>query len=78
MRWITSRIILMASTYLTSQTLYSRVLVAAFCVLTIVLTVLLRASLRKLHGLLRAGRFDHLFPADQMVPALAKSLKLTT
>jgi GT2 family glycosyltransferase/lipopolysaccharide/colanic/teichoic acid biosynthesis glycosyltransferase len=55
---VVAAIILMASTYLTSQTVYSRVLVAAFCVLTVVLTVVLRAGLRKLHGLVRAGRFD--------------------
>ncbi|MCK4410466.1 MAG: glycosyltransferase [Candidatus Eisenbacteria sp.] len=51
-------IILMASTFLTSRTIYSRVLVAAFCVLAVVLTVVLRMGLRKLHGLVRAGRFD--------------------
>ena len=51
-------IILMASTYLTSRTVYSRVLVGAFCVLAIVLTVSLRMGLRRLHGLVRAGRFD--------------------
>jgi lipopolysaccharide/colanic/teichoic acid biosynthesis glycosyltransferase len=51
-------IILMASTFLTPEAVYSRVLVAAFCVLAVVLTVFLRMGLRKLHGLVRAGRFD--------------------
>jgi GT2 family glycosyltransferase/lipopolysaccharide/colanic/teichoic acid biosynthesis glycosyltransferase len=55
---VVAAIILMASTYLTYQTVYSRVLVAAFCVLTVLLTVVLRAGLRKLHSLVRAGRFD--------------------
>jgi lipopolysaccharide/colanic/teichoic acid biosynthesis glycosyltransferase len=48
----------MASTFLISVTAYSRVLVGAFCVLAVVLTVGLRMGLRKLHGLVRAGRFD--------------------
>ena len=51
-------IILMASTFLTSRTVYSRVLIAAFCVLAVVLTIFLRMGLKKLHGLVRAGRFD--------------------
>jgi len=55
---VVAAIILMASTFLTSQIVYSRVLVGAFCVLAVVLTVLLRVVLRKTHGLVRAGRFD--------------------
>jgi len=55
---VVAAIILMASTYLTSRTVYSRVLVGAFCVLSVVLAVVLRVWLRKLHGLVRAGRFD--------------------
>jgi GT2 family glycosyltransferase/lipopolysaccharide/colanic/teichoic acid biosynthesis glycosyltransferase len=55
---VVAAIILMASTFLTSQTVYSRILVGAFCVLAIVLTVLFRVALRRLHGLMRAGRFD--------------------
>ncbi|MEA3408985.1 MAG: sugar transferase, partial [Candidatus Eisenbacteria bacterium] len=51
-------VILMASTFLTSINIYSRVLVGAFCVLTIMLTVALRMWLQKLHGVVRAGRFD--------------------
>jgi GT2 family glycosyltransferase/lipopolysaccharide/colanic/teichoic acid biosynthesis glycosyltransferase len=50
--------ILMASTFIASQTLYSRVLVLAFCGLAVVVTVLFRLVLRRLHGFLRAGRFD--------------------
>ncbi len=55
---VVSAIILMASTYLTSQTVYSRVLVGAFCVLAVALTVLFRVMLRKVHSMVRAGRFD--------------------
>ncbi|MFH1690123.1 MAG: sugar transferase [Candidatus Eisenbacteria bacterium] len=55
---VVSAIILMASTYLTSQTVYSRVLVGAFCVLAVVLTVVLRMGLKRLHSMVRAGRFD--------------------
>jgi GT2 family glycosyltransferase/lipopolysaccharide/colanic/teichoic acid biosynthesis glycosyltransferase len=51
-------VVLMASTFLASQTVYSRVLVGAFCVLAFVLTALLRLFMRTLHSLLRAGRFD--------------------
>lgn len=50
--------ILMASTYIASQTLYSRVLVLAFCGLAVVVSVIFRLVLRRLHRLLRAGRFD--------------------
>ena len=55
---VVAAVILMASTFLISVTAYSRVLVGAFCVLAVVLTVALRMGLRKLHGLVRAGRFD--------------------
>jgi GT2 family glycosyltransferase/lipopolysaccharide/colanic/teichoic acid biosynthesis glycosyltransferase len=51
-------IILMASTYITSQTVYSRILVGLFCLLTIALATLLRMVLRRLHLLVRAGSFD--------------------
>ncbi|MBN2565938.1 MAG: glycosyltransferase [Candidatus Eisenbacteria bacterium] len=55
---IVAGVVLMASTFLTSQTIYSRVLVGAFCLLALLLTVLLRLVLRRLHGMVRAGRFD--------------------
>ncbi len=48
----------MASTFLTSQTLYSRVLVAAFCAITVILVAVFRVVLRNMHRRLRAGRFD--------------------
>jgi lipopolysaccharide/colanic/teichoic acid biosynthesis glycosyltransferase len=53
-----SSVILMASTFLTSQTVYSRVLVGVFCVLTIVLATVFRLFLRGVHRRVRAGRFD--------------------
>ncbi|MBD3367951.1 MAG: glycosyltransferase [Candidatus Eisenbacteria bacterium] len=51
-------IVLMASTYLTSQTLYSRVLVAAFLVLLVVVSWLLRLAGKAIHRSFRAGSFD--------------------
>jgi len=54
----TSAVILMASTFLTSQTVYSRVLVGVFCVLTAVLVTLLRMTLRGFHRAVQAGSFD--------------------
>jgi GT2 family glycosyltransferase/lipopolysaccharide/colanic/teichoic acid biosynthesis glycosyltransferase len=55
---VVAAIVLMASTFLTYQTVYSRVLVGAFCVLALVLTALLRSALRRLHMLVRAASFD--------------------
>lgn len=55
---VVAAIILMASTYLTSQTIYSRVLVGFFCLLTILLVTVLRVVLRKAHAAIRAGSFD--------------------
>jgi len=55
---VAAALILMASTFLTSQTIYSRVLVGAFSFLTVVLVTVLRLILRGLHRLVRAGRFD--------------------
>jgi len=51
-------VVLMASTFLTSQVLYSRVLVGVFCVLVAVLAASLRAVARAARGRLHAGRFD--------------------
>jgi GT2 family glycosyltransferase/lipopolysaccharide/colanic/teichoic acid biosynthesis glycosyltransferase len=51
-------VVLMASTYLTSQTLYSRVLVAAFLVLTVLVATLFRVAGKAIHRSLRAGSFD--------------------
>jgi hypothetical protein len=51
-------IVLMASTFLTSQVVYSRVLVGVFCVLVAVLAVASRTIIRLLHQRLHAGRFD--------------------
>lgn len=51
-------VILMASTFLTSQTLYSRVLVAVFCVLTVLLVTVFRMGLRTAHRAVQAGSFD--------------------
>ncbi len=53
-----SAIIMMASTFLTSQTLYSMVLVGTFSVLTVVLVTALRMLPRTAHRHVRAGRFD--------------------
>jgi GT2 family glycosyltransferase/lipopolysaccharide/colanic/teichoic acid biosynthesis glycosyltransferase len=53
-----SAIVLMASTFLTSQVLYSRVLVGTFCVLVVALTAGFRMLLRLLHRRIHAGRFD--------------------
>ena len=55
---VVAAIILMASTYITSQTIYSRVLVGLFCLLTIALVSVLRMALRRLHLVIRAGSFD--------------------
>lgn len=55
---VVAAIMLMASTFLASRTAYSRLLVGAFCVFTVVLTVLFRVVLRRLHRVVRAGRFD--------------------
>lgn len=55
---IVAAIILMASTFLASTTVYSRVLVAAFCVLVALLVSIQRGGLRLLHNQIRAGRFD--------------------
>ncbi|MBD3348741.1 MAG: glycosyltransferase [Candidatus Eisenbacteria bacterium] len=51
-------VILMASTFLTSQTVYSRVLVGVFCVLTVLLVTALRMVLRSFHRAIQAGSFD--------------------
>jgi GT2 family glycosyltransferase/lipopolysaccharide/colanic/teichoic acid biosynthesis glycosyltransferase len=51
-------VILMAATFLTSQTVYSRVLVGTFSVLAVVLATLFRDGLRRMHRVVRAGRFD--------------------
>lgn len=53
-----SAIVLMASTFLTSQAVYSRVLVGTFCVLVVTLAAALRTILRLLHRRIHAGRFD--------------------
>ncbi len=53
-----SGIVLMASTFLTSQVVYSRVLVGSFCVLVVALAAGLRTFLRLLHRRIHAGRFD--------------------
>ena len=55
---VVAAIILMASTYITAQTVYSRVLVGLFCVLTVVLATCFRMLLRRLHLVIRAGSFD--------------------
>jgi GT2 family glycosyltransferase/lipopolysaccharide/colanic/teichoic acid biosynthesis glycosyltransferase len=55
---VIASVVLMASTFLTSQVLYSRVLVGVFCVLVVALTSSLRVALRAAHGRLHAGRFD--------------------
>jgi len=51
-------VVLMASTFLTSQVVYSRLLVGAFCVLVVVLATAFRLGLRAAHARLRAGQFD--------------------
>ncbi len=51
-------VMLMASTFLASQTVYSRVLVGVFCVLTILIVTLLRMALRAAHRAVQAGSFD--------------------
>ena len=53
-----SAVVLMASTFLAYQTVYSRVLVAVFCALFVVTATLLRMLQRSLHRAVRAGRFD--------------------
>jgi hypothetical protein len=55
---VAAGIVLMASTYLTSQTLYSRVLVASFLVLLVLSASALRVAGKTIHRALRAGRFD--------------------
>jgi N-acetylglucosaminyl-diphospho-decaprenol L-rhamnosyltransferase len=55
---LVAAVILMASTFLTSQTLYSRLLVGTFSVLTIALVTLLRMGLKAVHRIVREGRFD--------------------
>jgi len=55
---VIAAVVLMASTFLTSQVLYSRVLVGVFCVLVVALASSLRIAFRRLHGRLHAGRFD--------------------
>ena len=55
---IVAGVVLMASTFMTSQTVYSRLLVGAFCVLVVVLDVVLRGILRWIQKQARAGRFD--------------------
>ncbi len=55
---VVAGVVLMASTFLTSTTVYSRLLVGAFCVLVVVLDVALRGSLRWMQLQARAGRFD--------------------
>ncbi len=51
-------IILMASTFLASTTVYSRVLVGTFSVLVAFLVSIQRAGLGQLHSQIRAGSFD--------------------
>jgi lipopolysaccharide/colanic/teichoic acid biosynthesis glycosyltransferase len=55
---LVSSVILMASTFLTYQTYYSRFLVGLFCLLVVLLVTCFRVWLRRLHRLVRAGRFD--------------------
>ena len=55
---VIASVVLMASTFLTSQVLYSRVLVGVFCLLVVALTTSLRVAFRSVHGRLHAGRFD--------------------
>ncbi len=51
-------VLLMASTFLTSTTIYSRVLVGTFCILVALLDIALRGVLRWMQTLARAGGFD--------------------
>lgn len=53
-----SAIVLMASTFLTSQVVYSRLLVGAFCVLVVALAAAFRTVMRLVHRRIHAGRFD--------------------
>ena len=55
---VVAAVILMASTFLASSTVYSRVLVGAFSVLVALLASIQRAGLRLLHSQIRAGSFD--------------------
>ena len=55
---IVAGVVLMASTFLASTTVYSRLLVGAFCVIVVVLDVALRGVLRWIQNQARAGRFD--------------------
>jgi GT2 family glycosyltransferase/lipopolysaccharide/colanic/teichoic acid biosynthesis glycosyltransferase len=51
-------IILMASTFLASTIVYSRLLVGAFSLLVVILASIQRGGLRLLHNQIRAGSFD--------------------
>ncbi|MCD4690300.1 sugar transferase [bacterium] len=55
---VVAGVVLMASTFLTLSTVYSRLLVGAFCVLVVLLDVALRGFLRWLQLQARAGSFD--------------------
>lgn len=55
---VAAAVVLMASTYLTSQTVYSRVLVAAFLVLLVLISTLLRVAGKRLHRAFRTEGFD--------------------
>ncbi len=55
---VVAGVVLMASTFLTSTTVYSRLLVGAFCVIVVVLDVALRGIIRWIQNQARAGRFD--------------------
>lgn len=55
---LAAAVILMASTFLTSQVIYSRFVVVAFAGLVIVSATLLRGFLKWFHRLVRAARFD--------------------
>lgn len=55
---VVAAVILMASTFLTYQTVYSRVLVGTFSLLVVVLATVFRVLLRRLHRCVQAGRFN--------------------
>ncbi len=55
---VVAGVVLMASTFLTSTTVYSRLLVGAFCVIVVLLDMALRGVIRWVQNQARAGRFD--------------------
>jgi GT2 family glycosyltransferase/lipopolysaccharide/colanic/teichoic acid biosynthesis glycosyltransferase len=55
---LVAAIILMASTFMASEVVYSRIVVGAFAALVVVTATLLRVALKWLHRVVRTARFD--------------------